>query len=315
MALRLLCSRSCLPLTRRSSFRLRLVVVAVALGAALAGLSSAVAAAIAHHATVPSLRGTITNSSFRSTALAGVMHYSVYLPPGYAASKKRYPVVYFLHGLPAPPTTYQAIQPIAQAVEESRHAAIVIGVQGARQDEYDPEWLNWGPGRNWETATAKELVSVVDSRYRTIASRAGRLIIGISGGGYGATLIALHNPGTYSVAESWSGYFHATNAAGTAALDLGSGRATDWANAHKLIPDVERLMTAYGPRTYFAFYVGTDDTLFGAENEEFYAELRRAGIRQVVFRVYKGTHNWSLWGAHAAAWVGAGLAAAAKPAA
>jgi S-formylglutathione hydrolase FrmB len=306
--------RSPRSLPRHSSLR-RIVVVAAAVGVGAACLGSAVEAAIARHATLPALRGTIANSSFHSTALAGVLHYSVYLPPGYATSNKRYPVVYFLHGLPASPTSYQAIQPIAQAVEESHRAAIVIGVQGARQDDYDPEWLNWGPGRNWETATAKELVSVVDSRYRTIASRAGRIIIGISGGGYGATLIALHNPGTYSVAESWSGYFHATNPAGTAPLELGSDQATDWANAHKLIPQVKRLLTAYGPRTYFAFYVGTDDTLFRAENEEFYAELRRAGIRQVVFRLYNGAHNWSLWGAHATAWVGAGLAAAAKPSA
>jgi S-formylglutathione hydrolase FrmB len=148
---------------------------------------------------------------------------------------------------------------------------------------------------------------VVDNRLHTIGSRAGRLLVGISAGGYGATLIALHNPSVYSVVESWSGYFHATNPTGTVALELGSPEADDWANAHKLIPIVSRFLSGYRTPTYFAFYVGSNDALFRSENEEFYAELKHAGIRRVTFRLYDGDHNWSLWGVHAAAWIGKGL--------
>jgi S-formylglutathione hydrolase FrmB len=263
-------------------------------------------------ATVP-LRGSVSYASFASTALQGTMHYAVYLPPGYATSKRRYPVIYFLHGLPATSTTYRSIQQVAAAVEASGHAAIVIGVQGARAGDTDPEWRNWGAGRNWETATAKELVAVVDARFRTIAARSGRLLIGISAGGYGATLIALHNPGVYSVVESWSGYFHATTPDGTAALELGSSEADDWANAHKLIPVATRFLTGYSTRTYFAFYVGTNDALFREENLEFAAELRRAGLSAVVFHLYPGGHDWSLWGAHSVAWIGKALSVASHP--
>ena len=261
----------------------------------------------------PALAGTISYSSFRSKALGGIDHYSVYLPAGYDPDTARYPVVYFLHGLPASPTAYRSIQPVVQALEQTGRKAIVIGVQGARNGDTDPEWLDWGPGRNWETATAKELVQVVDSRYRTIAGRRGRLLLGISGGGYGATLIGLHNPGTYSVIESWSGYFHPTNPAGTAPLDLGSAEANDWASAHTLLPRLERFLDGYGGTGYFAFYVGTNDSLFRRENEQFYAEIRKAGITRVVFRLYSGAHGWSLWSQHAAAWLGAGLADAAQP--
>jgi enterochelin esterase-like enzyme len=266
---------------------------------------------VASTAGAASLKGSISDGSFASTALKGTMHYSVYLPAGYATSTRRYPVIYFLHGLPATATTYRSIEQLAAAVEASGRPAIVIGVQGARAGDTDPEWRNWGPGRNWETATAKELVAVVDARYRTIASRAGRVLIGISAGGYGATLIALHNPGVYSVVESWSGYFHATTPDGTAALDLGSSDANDWANAHKLIPVAKRFLTSYSTRTYFAFYVGTDDALFREENVEFAAELRKAGLGAAVFRLYAGGHDWTLWSGHAVAWVGKALAVAA----
>jgi S-formylglutathione hydrolase FrmB len=286
----------------------RLVVIGVALIAIAAGL-----VVTELSSGQPGIAGTISYSSFRSQALGGVDHYSVYLPSGYEAGTARYPVVYFLHGLPASATAYRSIQPVVQAIDQTGRKAIVIGVQGARNGDTDPEWLDWGPGRNWETATAKELVQVVDSRYRTIASRHGRLLLGISGGGYGATLIGLHNPSTYSVIESWSGYFHPTDPAGTAPLDLGSSEANDWASAHTLLPRLKQFLDGYGGKGYFAFYVGTNDSLFRAENERFYAEIREAGIARVVFRLYDGAHGWSLWSQHAAAWLGAGLAGAAQP--
>ncbi len=65
------------------------------------------------------LHGSIAYETYQSKALAGTMHYSIYLPPGYAFADKRYPVVYFLHGLPASSTSYKSIGQIAAAVEAS----------------------------------------------------------------------------------------------------------------------------------------------------------------------------------------------------
>ena len=72
----------------------------------LAALTLAVAAALlASTAGAARLKGTVSYATFTSTALKGTMHYSVYLPAGYATSTRRYPVIYFLHGLPATSTT------------------------------------------------------------------------------------------------------------------------------------------------------------------------------------------------------------------
>lgn len=163
----------------------------------------------------------IEYASFHSAAVDGTLHYAVALPPGYATGGKRYPVVYFLHGLPAGARAYRNIAGLADSLARTGHRAIVVGAQGARPGDTDPEWLDWGPGRNWETATASELVSVIDHRYRTLATRDGRAIVGESAGGYGATLIGIHHPAEYSVIESWSGYFEPTNPAGEPE-DLGS---------------------------------------------------------------------------------------------
>jgi S-formylglutathione hydrolase FrmB len=67
----------------------------------------------------PTLAGTIRYASYNSQALDGSVHYAVYLPPGYQSAVLRYPVVYFLHGLPATAKSYQSIDPIAQALEEA----------------------------------------------------------------------------------------------------------------------------------------------------------------------------------------------------
>lgn len=260
------------------------------------------------------LAGTITTGTFASRAVGTTLHYAVYLPPGYRSSATRYPVVYFLHGLPASPGDYRGIAPIARGVEQAGRRAIVIGVQGATTSDTDPEWLDRGAGHGWETATAKELVAVVDRRYRTIADRSGRILVGISAGGYGATLIALHNPQVYSVVESWSGYFHATDPSGTQPLDLGSAAADAWADAHEQIGTLRTLASAGQHPLRFSFYVGSDDQIFRDENLAFAQELRAAAIPGVRFAVYPGGHSWVLWTAHAKQWLGTALAHAAQPA-
>ena len=259
------------------------------------------------------LRGTVSDGSFFSAALDGTDHYSVYLPPGYAGSTMRYPVIYFLHGLPASASAWKSTATITGAVEQSGRPAIVVGVEGTRVGDPDPEWRDWGAGRNWETATAVELVRVIDHRYRTVAARSGRILIGVSAGGYGATLIASHHPATYSVIESWSGYFRPTNPAGTAVLDLGSAAVDEWADFSRQIPLLRSRFGALLAATHYGFYVGTNDTRFLEVNRSIAGELKRYRIPHVTFRVYRGSHSWSLWREHAEAWVDSALALAARP--
>src|SRR5436309_1404051 len=158
--------------------------------------------------------------SFSSQALGQDVNYSVYLPPSYDQSPDmRYPVVYFLHGLPCSDICWSQIWWLGEAMEQSGHEAIIVGAQGNRSGEDYAQWMNHGPGDDWETATATELVREVDSHYRTIASRDGRAIVGASAGGYGATLIGFHHPAEYSVIQSWSGYVQPTDRPGFDVID------------------------------------------------------------------------------------------------
>jgi enterochelin esterase-like enzyme len=255
----------------------------------------------------------VTYGSFHSKAVGGNLHYSVVLPGGYTTSTKSYPVVYYLHGLPAGGNTYRGVGWIANAVHATGRRAIVIGVQGARGNDPDAEYLDWGARRNWETAIARELVGEVDSNYRTIARREGRVLVGISAGGYGASLIGYHHPGVFSVIQSWSGYFRPTNPQGTAVLDLGSKQANDWASLHAIVPKMRKRLGRFYRSTYYGFYVGTSDGRFLSDNERLAREMTKYNVPNHLFREYSGGHNMKLWRGHAPAWLGRALHQAASP--
>jgi S-formylglutathione hydrolase FrmB len=250
------------------------------------------------------------DDGFRSTALRGELRFAAYLPPGYATSGRRYPVVYFLHGLPAAASSYRGADFLARALAASGRQAIIVAPQGARDDDSDPEYLDWGPGRNWETAIARDVVGYVDTHFRTIPSREGRAIVGLSAGGYGAVMLALHHLEAFSVVESWSGYFHPTDPAGRRALDLGSPSANANANAHAFVGTLRR---GFARRpTFFAFYVGRGDARFRAENRLFDRELTVAGVPH-LFRIYPGGHEQGVWTAHARAWLAVAVDHLARP--
>ncbi|MCW2966017.1 MAG: Enterochelin esterase-related enzyme [Actinomycetia bacterium] len=262
---------------RRSSWRAAIALAALAFAAAAA-------ASLSH-------QSRDLDERITSVALNGDVHARVILPASYDdLPHRRFPVIYFLHGLPADASAYRGNTWLANAMANVGPAILVLP-QGSRAGDTDPEYLNWGSGRNWENYIARELPSYIDAHFRTIRSRTGRAIVGLSAGGYGATIVGLHHSGTFSVIESWSGYFHPTDPTGTQPLHRGPA-----ANAHNLFSGLK------GTSTFFAFYVGRSDSRFLAENEQASRELVAARVPH-VFEVYAGAHETALWQAHAVAWL------------
>lgn len=269
-------------------------------GSRVALLSVVLAGAIAV-AAAPAGSQTQLDLAFHSSALDATMHARIFLPPGYASSgQRRYPVVYFLHGLPATSVSYSALRWVATALAATGRPAILVAPQGARDDDTDAEYLDWGVGRNWETYVSYELVHVVDSRFRTIADRGGRAIIGVSAGGYGAAAIGFNHLDRYAAIESWSGYFVPTDPTGLVKLDRGSMAANERASVHALVKTSAAEIKEDHP--FFAFYVGRDDSRFLDENLQLDRELTAAHIPH-VFEVYAGGHTTSLWERHAVLWL------------
>jgi enterochelin esterase-like enzyme len=244
-------------------------------------------------------------SDLPSQAIAGRLHFVAYLPQGYDENTTRYPVVYLLHGLPAGSTGYRGVGFVEHALDATGSAAILVAPQGSTDSKRDPEYLDSGPGNRWDTAITSELVRTVDARFRTIASRTGRAIVGVSAGGYGAMHLTLRHLDLFGAVESWSGYFHPTDPTGTKPLDLGSATANAAADVHRQVRTSRARLKALKP--FIAFYVGRGDSRFRAENEQLNLELSRAGIAH-VFRLYEGGHDQRLWQAYAAPWLSLALA-------
>lgn len=247
----------------------------------------------------------IVEGALDSKGLGGALRFAVYLPPGYSTGSERYPVIYFLHGLPAGDFAYRSWTSfLMKNMQQVGLPAIAVIPQASRANDPDPEYLDWGETRNWETALASELPAYVDANFRTIPGRLGRGLVGVSAGGYGAVILGLHRLAAFSVIESWSGYFEPTDPTGAQRLDLGSRRANDAANAFTFVSRLGGLFEL--EPTFLAFYVGDQDARFRLDNVRFHRRLVAASVRH-AFAHYPGGHATSLWSSHATQWLGLAL--------
>ena len=285
--------------------RRRLFAVALFAGVALVAFASGAAVVVASQGSnrATTAAAATVNISCPSPALSGQLPALVTLPAGYGNSSAHFPVVYFLHGLPAGPNSYQSNSFVASALAGSGRRAIVVQPQGARSPGEDREYLDWDAGENWPRAISHDLVKCIDSRYRTVRSRFGRALMGVSAGGYGAFNIGLRTLSSFGAVESWSGYFAATDPSGTHILNLGSAKA----NSDATVPSGSGLKQEQSTwPSLIAFYVGAQDARFVGMNKQFDAELTRSGVTH-TFRVYSGGHSTALWRAQAPAWLGMAL--------
>jgi enterochelin esterase-like enzyme len=238
------------------------------------------------------------------------LRFAVYLPPGYGDGR-RYPVIYFLSGLPQGTWTFRSWLLFgATAFEPTGARAIIVSVQGARPGDQDAEYHDWGPGRDWETAIGVQLPRLIDSRYATIANRSGRALVGASAGGYGAMLIGLHHLATFSVIESWSGYFEPTDPTGQNRISVGSTDQDANADAFTYVPSLPTRLLRFP--TWIGFYIGDKDNLFLNDNLAFDNALTNASVPH-QFAIYPGTHGQTLWQQHATDWLAAAATHLAQP--
>ncbi len=242
------------------------------------------------------VKGVQQRISVMSPALGGRnQDVYVYLPPGYAQHpKKRYPVIYLLHGFPGRPLAFMLTVRVG-VVEDELNAkgiappAILVMPFGSTGTFTDKEWADGAsPGEDWATFVSRDVVNAIDSRYRTIPTPAARAIVGLSEGGYGAINIALHNPDEFRIVESWSGYERAPANNSVFGRNLASVVAN---TPLDVLPSVaSELRKAH---VYFWFYSGKDDP-YRIQNAAFAHELKRDHVRYRYYE-FRGGHNWALW--------------------
>ena len=151
----------------------------------------------------------------------------VVLPTGYRTHPhQRYPVLYALPGTSSIADTM--IDEVKTVAMTRNLNLIVVAPDGTYNGDgggFYTNWVDQGTSRgiaNWETFHNSELVPWIDSRFRTVRSRTGRAIVGISQGGFGSMSYAARHPALYGAAASFSGavdiFHNPTSRVGASAL-------------------------------------------------------------------------------------------------
>jgi enterochelin esterase-like enzyme len=246
---------------------------------------------------LPAAASSVITREFDSAALQRKWSYAVYLPDGYETSNLKYPVLYLLHGHGQDLyawVNYGHIQPTTDeliAHGEIPPAIIVMPDAG----------MTWFVDRKekMETAVIQDLVGDVQRTFRVIDDRKGRVIAGLSMGGYGALRFVLKYPEMFAAAGLLSPAIYDPE------VPQGSGaRRAGVFGAAEFDPEVWKELNY--PTLWDAFlakkiavpmYInsGDDDDFFiEAEATRLYSLLRKNG-QPAELRIVDGAHRWPVW--------------------
>jgi S-formylglutathione hydrolase len=146
---------------------------------------------------------------------------SVYLPPSYAKDRhRRYPVIYILHGymdndinwFGAKHVFVNAPGVLDAVFSDGSAREMIVVMPSAYTVYYGSMYSNSVTTGDWEQFVAHDLVSYIDSHYRTIPDRRSRGLAGHSMGGYGTIRLGMKFPNVFSSLYAMSACCLAPNA-------------------------------------------------------------------------------------------------------
>ena len=156
---------------------------AIAVAAACGLLSTPLRAANQPNPSAASVAATIVQVP--STSLGKTVPIAVLLPSNYPRPEKRYPVLYLLHGGGQDHTIFTTRPWFVEQASQD----LIIVTPSAGESWYINSASD--PKARYEDFVVQDLVTYVDKHYRTVPSRQGRAVAGISMGGWGAMLLGL----------------------------------------------------------------------------------------------------------------------------
>jgi S-formylglutathione hydrolase FrmB len=189
-------------------------------------LSSAIAL-LAQGGRGPQFRDVVPQGSrvqyktYASALMNRELRYGIYLPPSYETSgTRRYPVLYFLHGLNENEmrwsTRGETDLLLDKMIADKAIGEFIVAIPMSSTTSFYTNARNGSAP--WEDAVIKEFVPLIESTYRVNATRATRGISGISMGGYGALKIAMKHPEMFGSVSTHSAAlvpdFNSTTVAG-----------------------------------------------------------------------------------------------------
>jgi len=140
-------------------------------------------------------QGRIDCSSFSSSILHRAVRYCVMLPSSYEKeTNKKYPVLYFLHGLGENEQTLLRSGGW-ELIEDLRQQHKVGDFLMVAPEGWNSFFINSADGRDrYSDFFLSEFLPYIETHYRVIGDRTDRGVTGLSMGGYGALRLAFTRP-------------------------------------------------------------------------------------------------------------------------
>ena len=145
----------------------------------------------------------LDNLSLQSKILKMERKFAIYLPPDYESSQRSYPVLYLLHGSGDDQTGWvqfgEVLNITDEAIKSGTATPMVIVMPDANTGKrgYNNDVKNeW----RYEDFFFQELMPCIEKTYRVKTDKRYRAISGLSMGGEGTFVYALHHPELFSSA-------------------------------------------------------------------------------------------------------------------
>ena len=244
--------------------------------------------------------GEVATYSFPSETLGRDYAYTIYLPDGYEDSGLSYPHLYLLHGSGGDETNWiiegNATATLDRLIGDGAIPPAVVIMPGAMS------W--WVDGYNEPAATAfvEDLIPHIEETWRVIPEREGRVIGGLSAGGYGTVNFVLDRPDLFAAGAALSPAVYvpqppessSANRNPTYLDDSGAYDPQKWTelNYTAHIDDYK------AQETVVPLYINSGDhDVFDIAYHAavLYQSLREHQPDAVEYRVVDGDHEWRVW--------------------
>lgn len=242
------------------------------------------------------------NLTLQSKILGMDRKYAIYLPADYETSSRTYPVLYLLHGSGDDQTgwvQFGEVMNIAdKAVKEGTATPMIIVMPDANttrrgySNNATGTWL-------YEDFFFKELMPLVEKKYRIKTEKRFRAIAGLSMGGDGTFTYALHHPELFSSACPLSA------ATGPLTMEMAKtyvrradSTATDaqieaYYNRQSVLQLINNMPENQKKAVRWYIDCGDDDFLYEG-NSLVHIAMRKKEIPH-EFRARDGGHTWTYW--------------------
>jgi enterochelin esterase-like enzyme len=243
------------------------------------------------------------NLSMKSSILKMDRKYAIYLPPDYETSQRSYPVLYILHGYGDDQTGWIQFGEVSHIADEAINSGsatpmVIVMPDGntirkGYVNDVKGEW-------RYEDFFFQEFMPYVEKTYRIKGEKRFRAIAGLSMGGEGTFIYALHHPELFSSACPLSA---ATGPKSVAEMDKyplwGSAPGVNDADREAYFTrySVLRLIDSIpdNQKKAVRWYIdcGDDDFLYEG-NSLVHIAMRQKEIPH-EFRIRDGAHTWTYW--------------------